>query len=104
MIHSVIPFPLKKRVAEARVTKVPSYVRKLAASLMWTLQIQEDFALVCIIGHGDEYSNQRAIETWLMVHYTEEEVDAMVSAIKTLESALVCHINDYHCNLEALPC
>lgn len=104
MIHSVITFPLKTRVLEARITKVPSYARKLAASLMWTLEIQEGLALVYIIGHGDEYSNQRAIESWLVTHYSEEEVHAMASPLNTLESALVRHINDYHYNLEALPC
>jgi len=104
MINSIIAFPLRKMEPEASVAKVPSYVRKLAASLMWSLQIQEDHALVYIIGHGYEYSNQRAIETWLMNHYSEEEVDAMASPLNILENSLVRHINDYHHNMEASQC
>ncbi|MEN8170586.1 MAG: hypothetical protein ABFS08_10225 [Pseudomonadota bacterium] len=104
MNRNVIPFPQQKKVTIARVSKVPSYVRKLAASLMWTMQIHEGLALVFIIGEGDEYSNKRAIETWLMTHYTEEEVSSMESPLSSLGSSLANHITEHHYNKEALPC
>lgn len=104
MSHSVIPFPVTRTPSVTCITKVPSHVRKLAASLMWTLQIPEGVALVQTIGHGDEYSNQRAIESWLMAHYTEEKIDAMASPLETLGVTLANFINDKHRNMEALSC
>jgi hypothetical protein len=52
--------------SSAVIQKVPAEVRSLAAFLMATLQIRPGIELVHLIGRGDEYSNQRAIESWLM--------------------------------------
>jgi len=105
MTHTVIEFPRVNREKESRVTKVPAYVRKLSSSLMWTLQIKEGVDLVYIVGDGDEYSNQRAIESWLMVHYTEDEVNSLEFPLDALEDALIRCISGYQYNWwEAMPC
>ncbi len=103
MSHSVIPFPVRKTPATG-IAKVPSTVRKLASSLMWTLQIPEGLALIHVIGHGDEYSNQRAIESWLMDHYTDEDIAAMASPIGTVQTALVHFLNEKYNNMEVQSC
>ena len=94
MSNSIIPFPRQKKAPVSCVTKVPVYARKLASSLMLTVQIQEGHELVNIIGRGNEVSNQRAIESWLMKHYSEEEIQFMESPVNNLGNALVRHIND----------
>jgi hypothetical protein len=72
---------------------------------MWTLQIKEGVELVYIIGDGDEYSNQRAIESWLMALYTEDDINSLDMPLETLEDALIRHISCYQYNWwEAMPC
>ena len=104
MSHSVIPFPQREQKrGYTPTTKVPGYARKLAASLMWTLQIQPGLALVYILGHGDEYSNQRAVETWIMEHYSSDDIAAMESPVQVLHDALSRMLSHYDTQ-EALSC
>jgi hypothetical protein len=84
--------------------KVPAYVRSLAAGLMCAMQIEEGVELVRLIGNGDEYSNQRAVETWLMTHYPDEQLQSIREPLNTLSKALKRHIDNHYNNLEVYSC
>ena len=84
--------------------KVPTHVRSLAAGLMWTMQIKGGLELVHLIGNGDEYSNQRSVETWLMTHYLDEQLQSIREPLKTLSKALKRHIENHYNNLEVYSC
>lgn len=88
MSSNVIMFPRKEQTTRQCVDKVPSYCRKLAASLTSVLNIQNGNELVRLIGNGDEYSNQRAIESWIQNNYSEVDVGTMESPLKELGKAL----------------
>lgn len=104
MKSNVITFAQRNKVTRNGVQKVPACVRSLAAGLMGVLQIREGHELVHLIGSGDEYSNQRAIETWLMTHYPYEQLQALVEPLETLSKALKRHIEDHYTNLEVYSC
>ncbi|MEW8028537.1 MAG: hypothetical protein AB2806_12440 [Candidatus Thiodiazotropha sp.] len=59
MTGDVIMFPGK----EEGVRKVSALYRNLAAALMMMQSIQQGNTLINVLGRGDEYSNQRAIES-----------------------------------------
>ena len=101
MSHVVIPFPGNKTTLVEDAFYIPSFVKKLASSLMICLEIKEGVELVNIIGNGDEHSNQKAIETWLMNQYTEESFLTMETPLSTLARALALYISDnYYDNQE----
>lgn len=104
MSCTVVPFARKPLASGVGVEKVPRLVRKLASSLMRTMQIQDGVGVVYVIGKGDEYSNQRAVETWLMTHYRDEQLQSISEPLKTLSKALKRHINNHYNNLEVYSC
>ncbi|MCW8827602.1 MAG: hypothetical protein OQK94_00950 [Gammaproteobacteria bacterium] len=104
MQSSVTPFPQRGAVRSLGVSKVPTYIRSLAAGLMWSLQVREGLGLVPLLGHGDEQSNQRAIETWLMTHYDEAQLGDLDKPLDILSKALKRHIEEYNDNLEVCTC
>ncbi|MEW8508844.1 MAG: hypothetical protein AB2598_19315 [Candidatus Thiodiazotropha sp.] len=71
------------------VAKVPRTYRNLAAALMVTKRIPEGNTLITVLGVGNEYSNQRAIESWLMSEYSESAIRKMCSPLEKLGDALV---------------
>ena len=93
MSDSIINFPLKKKVTVKLVTKVPSDVRRLASTLMLTVHIPQGTSLVHVLGKGDECTNQQAIETWLMKHYTNNELSIMDNKVETLTDDLSRYLN-----------
>ena len=93
MSNSIIHFPLKKKVAVKLVAKVPSDIRRLASTLMLTVHIQQGTSLVHVLGNGDERTNQQAIETWLMKHYTNNELLIMKNKVETLTDDLSRYLN-----------
>lgn len=104
MSCTVVPFARKPLASGVGVEKVPPLVRKLASSLIRTMQIQDGVGLVYVIGKGDEYSNQRAIETWLMTQYSDEVIVSMQAPLTTLAKSLEHHINEHYYNKEVLSC
>ena len=75
--------------------KVPEDIRRTASSLMFMLNIPNGNALVKLIGKGREYSNQRAIETWLMERTVpnqpiEELGDALINKLESMKTMEVC--------------
>lgn len=104
MKSNVMIFPQRLHVTHGPIQKVPACVRSLAAGLMAVLQIKEGYELVHLIGNGDEYSNQRAIESWLMTYYPDEQLQALVKPLETLSRALKRHIEDHYSTLEVYSC
>lgn len=92
MKSNVIKFPQKEKVATRGVIKVPAYCRKLAASLVQTLNICSGNELIRLIGDGDEYSNCRAIESWIRNNYSESDVNAMENPLREIGKALADEI------------
>ena len=104
MKSNVLSFPHQDYEPRGLVQKVPPYVRSLAAGLMGVMQIREGHELVHLIGNGDEYSNHRAVETWLMCQYPDEHLHALVEPLATLSKALKRHIEDHYSTLEVYSC
>jgi hypothetical protein len=76
------------------IPKVPCAYRNLAAALMARNFIPEGKALIAFLGSGNEYSNQRAIETWLMSQYSECAIRRMCSPLDTLGDELIHFLNE----------
>ena len=93
-------FPKKGR----GIAKVPSTYRNLAAALMVTISIPEGNALIAVLGTGNEYSNQRAIESWLMSEFSESAIRKMCSPLETLGEALIHFLNERLYSGEGLSC
>ena len=104
MKSNVMTFPQRRHVTHGAIQKVPAGVRSLAAGLMAVMQIREGHELVHLIGNGNEYSNQRAIETWLMTHYPDEQLQTLVCPLEILSKALKRHIEDHYSALEVYSC
>lgn len=86
------------------IAKVPCTYRNLAAALMVMSFIPEGNALIAVLGRGNEYSNQRAIETWLMSQYSECAIRKMCSPIDTLRDALIHFLNERLSSEWGMPC
>ena len=86
------------------IAKVPCTYRNLAAALMAMSFIPEGNALIAVLGSGNEYSNQRAIETWLMSQYSECAIRKMLSPVDTLRDALIQFLNERLYSGEGLSC
>ncbi|MEW8463039.1 MAG: hypothetical protein G8D90_14335 [gamma proteobacterium symbiont of Clathrolucina costata] len=86
------------------IAKVPCTYRNLAAALMAKKFIPEGNALIAVLGSGNEYSNQRAIETWLMSQYLECAIRKMRSPLDTLGEALRHFLNERLNSGEGLSC
>jgi hypothetical protein len=76
------------------IPKVPCAYRNLAAALMARNFIPEGKALIAFLGSGNENSNQRAIETWLMSQYSECAIRRMCSPLDTLGDELIHFLNE----------
>jgi len=95
MSNIIYLYPEKTKMKSSEIIKrVPNHVRKQAAALMVVMQIPDGFSLVHLIGHGDECSNQRAIETWLMNNFTEQSLLSHEQTLVTLQNALTQHLNN----------
>jgi hypothetical protein len=66
--------------------------------------IPEGNALIAVLGRGNEYSNQRAIETWLMSQYSECAIRKMYSPLDTLGEALRLFLNERLNSGEGVSC
>lgn len=86
------------------IAKVPCTYRNLAAALMVMNFIPEGNALIAVLGRGNEYSNQRAIETWLMSQYSEHSIRKMRCPLDTVGDALIHFLNERLNSEGGLPC
>lgn len=93
-------FPFKR----TGIAKVPCTYRNLAAALMVTRRIPEGNVLIAVLGSGNDYSNQRAIETWLMSQYSECAIRRMCSPLDTLGDELIHFLNERLSSEGGLPC
>lgn len=94
MSSTIIPFPTQRRARTRQVEKVPAYARKLAASLMWRLNIGDGMELIYLLGDDTEYSNQRAIEGWITRQFDRETVAAMAEPVAEIGNALTLFLNN----------
>ncbi|MBT3028832.1 MAG: hypothetical protein KME48_16875 [Candidatus Thiodiazotropha sp. (ex Ctena orbiculata)] len=76
------------------IPKVSGIYRNLAAALMAMKSIPEGKALIGVFGSRNEYSTQRAIESWLMSYYSEYDIRKMCSPLDTLGDALIHFLNE----------
>ena len=90
MRGEVSVFPIKR----PGIAKVPCTYRNLAAALMARNFIPEGKALIAVLGSGNEYSNQRAVESWLMSQYSECAIRRMCSPLDTLDDELIHFLNE----------
>lgn len=94
MSNIISLFPMKGKLKKDTLpTRLSNDVRKFAASLMFKMHISEGIALVHYLGHGDESSNQRAIETWLLNTFSKEELMNQTLTLDTLQKTLTQFIN-----------
>jgi len=61
---------------------------------MFTLRITPSASLVCLLGNGNEQSNQGAIETWLMTELGLDKIKSMQSPPNELTKILFTHLNN----------
>ena len=94
MSNKIILFPTAKQQTAVKVNKVPATVRALAIALRVKLNITTDSSLVYILGDGEAYSNQNAIEIWLKDNYDEYEIKLMSSPIEQLANDLKVVLNN----------
>jgi len=104
MNKNVIPFPVTNKKSAAVITKVGASISNLASGLMFNLHINSDMSLVSVLGNGNECSNHEAIITWLLAHYSREEIGSMNRPLESLTKALHNHLNDRLNNMEEPSC
>lgn len=104
MNNKIISFPSLKQHPSVKVNKVPATVRALALALRVKLNITPDSSLVYILGNGDAYSNQNAIEIWLKDNYSEYEVKAMSFPLQQLANDLKTMLNNKLMEMEDGSC
>ncbi|MEW8692923.1 MAG: hypothetical protein AB2535_17940 [Candidatus Thiodiazotropha endolucinida] len=68
------------------------------------LHIPEGKVLIAVLGSGNEYSTQRAIESWLMSQYSECAIRKMCSPLDTVGDALIHFLNERLKSGEGLSC
>ncbi len=94
MSNNVIAFPGTKRLQPNLVDKVHPLIRSLACGLMFNLRINPSASLVCLLGNGNEQSNQGAIETWLTSEIGLDKIITMRSPLNELTKILFTHLNN----------
>jgi len=94
MSNNVIAFPGIKRLQPEVIDKVQPLIRNLACGLMLTLRINPGASLVCLLGNGNEHSNQSAIETWLITEVGLDKIISMQSPLNELTKILFTHLNN----------
>lgn len=102
MNNNIIKFPVEAQPRPTIVPKVHPLIRSIACGLMFNLRINPNASLVCLLGQGNEQSNQAAIETWLMTEYGLDKILAIRSPLNELTKTLFTHLNNQLNNLEEI--
>ena len=88
MNKNIISFPKKNTVTFTIRPKTGSLLSHLSFGLMLNLHINNDMSLVSLLGEGNEHSNHEAIITWVLFHYTREDIHSMGKPLETLTKSL----------------
>lgn len=102
MSNNIIAFPNIMRPQQKIAEKVHPLIRSLACGLMFNLRINPSASLVCLLGQGNEQSNQGAIETWLTTEISLDKILAMRSPLNELTKTLFTHLNNQLTTIEEI--
>ena len=94
MNSTVIEFPVRNETNHKTVNKASSRYRALALGLMFKCYIKPDRSLVAVLGQGNEYSNEEAILSWLLAHYSEDDIEEMSTPLDHLTHSLFQYLNN----------
>lgn len=92
-VISLFPDKVKTSI-EIPTINMTRDARKWAAALMLKMQIPEGITLVHYLGHGDETSNQQAIETWIMKMFSKDIFINQTITLDLLQRSLTHYLND----------
>lgn len=96
----IINFPGVNKAQVVKTVDDTQSVQKLAASVMWTLNMNNDKRFVFILGDGSEGSNKEAVESWIINQYDLDDIYAMDNPVQELSRALMAYLENHRNEFE----